>query len=260
VVVDSAFSLQWLSGGSLDQANRAYALASCVDCETVAVAFQALIATGPTGPAVPENLAVAVNSECDTCLTRAVAVQLVVTLERSPSDEARGEIRKWWDRLDALRGAMGHLSPDEVHARLLHIRAAMLEVLAPYGRALPSPSDASAEPADVAVEGETPVPGETPSAAETQDAALDSKRGAAGGAISGARPEKAVEEEVKKEKKADRDAAVAEKLYRPATDKEPVVDEEPLEKVNEAKTDASVASDEEAGTRTGNETQELPAA
>ncbi len=152
-VVDSAFSLQWLPAGPLKQINRADALASCVDCTTVAVAFQVLIADGLAEPAIPQNLAVAANSECNACLTRAVAVQLVVALETLPSDEARDQIATWWDRLGALERDAEHLSPEEIHAQLLVIRAAILEILAPYGDALPLKSDIAGHTSDAALEG-----------------------------------------------------------------------------------------------------------
>ncbi len=151
-VVESAFSLRWLPAGPLLQTNRADALASCIDCKTVAVAFQVLIADGPSGPVAPQNLAVAANSECTACLTRAVAVQLVVSLERSPSKEARNEIATWWKRLGALERDIDNLSPDQIHARLLEIRSAISQILAPYGQALPLASDISKATSDDTLE------------------------------------------------------------------------------------------------------------
>lgn len=173
-MVDSAFSLQWLPAGPMEQINRADALASCINCTTVAVAFQVLIADNPAEPAAPQNLAVAANVECDACLTRAVAVQLVVALDSSPSDEARNQIATWWSRLDALERDAGNLSPEEIHVRLLVIRTAILEILAPYGDALPLRSDIAGHSSDDVLEGPNSPPAqEVPSGTALPDQSDD---------------------------------------------------------------------------------------
>ena len=79
-----------------DNTNEAYAAASCDNCAAVAVAFQVVLVVGDADVAVPQNLAVAVNYDCTSCLTYALAVQLFVTLdgplERRRHRRARGAV------------------------------------------------------------------------------------------------------------------------------------------------------------------------
>ena len=66
------------SNGVVDEENRAYAIGQCVDCQTLAVAFQLVLVTKPPSSVVPVNKAYAVNQECDGCVTWASAKQIVV--------------------------------------------------------------------------------------------------------------------------------------------------------------------------------------
>jgi putative peptide zinc metalloprotease protein len=67
----------------------------CTGCEGVAVAFQAIIATGGPSTVTPQNLAVAVNSNCTSCGAFAFAYQYFVTADGSGrlSPDARSTIR-----------------------------------------------------------------------------------------------------------------------------------------------------------------------
>ncbi|MEY2468786.1 MAG: putative peptide zinc metalloprotease protein [Actinomycetota bacterium] len=73
-----SLSVREVTDGVIDQTNTATAEASCVDCDTVAVAFQVILVSGDADVVVPENKAVAVNSECAECFTYASATQLVI--------------------------------------------------------------------------------------------------------------------------------------------------------------------------------------
>ena len=48
-----AFSIRQVAGGVVDETNSAYALASCVDCQTVALAFQVVLVWGGAQVVVP---------------------------------------------------------------------------------------------------------------------------------------------------------------------------------------------------------------
>jgi len=76
-----AFSIRHVTDGVIDQTNTATAEASCVDCETVAVAFQVILVSGDADVVVPENTAVAENTECEQCFTYASATQLVIGVD-----------------------------------------------------------------------------------------------------------------------------------------------------------------------------------
>jgi putative peptide zinc metalloprotease protein len=76
-----ALSIQNVHNGVVDQTNTATAHASCVDCTTVALAFQVILVSGDANTVVPENHAEAVNVECQECLTYAKATQIVIGVD-----------------------------------------------------------------------------------------------------------------------------------------------------------------------------------
>ena len=78
--------------------NEAFAAASCNSCAAVAVAFQIVLVVGDMDVAVPQNLAVAVNYECTSCLTYSLAVQLFLTVPATLSEEAIAWINELWQR------------------------------------------------------------------------------------------------------------------------------------------------------------------
>ena len=106
VVYDVAVALVWIDGeGAVDNRNEAYALASCTDCTTVAVAFQVVLVIGQSDAVAPVNVAVAANGGCVRCTTTALARQLLVTLREAPSAELRAQIEAAMARLDGLHGS-----------------------------------------------------------------------------------------------------------------------------------------------------------
>ncbi len=76
-----SLSIRHVTDGVVDQTNTATAEASCVDCDTVAVAFQVILVSGDADVVVPENKATAVNSECAECFTYAAATQIVIGVD-----------------------------------------------------------------------------------------------------------------------------------------------------------------------------------
>lgn len=96
-----AFSVRRVADGVVDQTNAAYALASCTDCQTIALAFQVVLAFGEVDVAVPENRAVAYNEQCTECVTYASATQIVLGFDGPVRLTAEG-----WRRLVALRKAL----------------------------------------------------------------------------------------------------------------------------------------------------------
>jgi putative peptide zinc metalloprotease protein len=67
--------------GVVDNENVAVALASCVDCRTLAIALQGVVVVVPPSQVTPRNEATAVNVECESCLTGAFARQVVVQVD-----------------------------------------------------------------------------------------------------------------------------------------------------------------------------------
>lgn len=103
VVYDVSVALVWVKDGeATDNRNEAYALASCTNCTTVAIAFQVVLVIGQSDAVTPINVAVAANGGCISCQTLALAVQLVVTLNEMPSAEVQRQIEAALGRLDGI--------------------------------------------------------------------------------------------------------------------------------------------------------------
>jgi putative peptide zinc metalloprotease protein len=63
---------------TVEPGNAAVAIASCTNCQTVAIAVQIVFVIGSPTVFAPENAAVAVNAGCSFCDTLATAYQFVV--------------------------------------------------------------------------------------------------------------------------------------------------------------------------------------
>jgi putative peptide zinc metalloprotease protein len=160
--VDVALALVWVTdGGPVEQRNEAYALASCRDCRTVAIAFQVVLVIGYAQIVTPINAAVAVNYACEACATHALAVQLVATLTREPSEETMNAIAAILDELEERSASFEQLPLGQVYEDLLEARTRTLEILATEsteigtetsttddGTETQDPADTPAAPAD----------------------------------------------------------------------------------------------------------------
>jgi putative peptide zinc metalloprotease protein len=147
VLYDVAFSLVWVYDDDVEHWNEAWALASCQDCGTVAVAFQTILVVGRAEVVSPVNAAVSVNFECDRCHTWAIAMQLVVTLNGMPTDEVMEQIEEIWSRVEALAEDVENLGPVETYNQLKGFEAEILRVLA-EGESVDATSDAQVAGAD----------------------------------------------------------------------------------------------------------------
>jgi putative peptide zinc metalloprotease protein len=88
IVYDVAYSLVTVSGGDpVDNENSAYALASCNACTTLAVSFQLVLVVGQSDRITPINVAEALNLRCPSCITTAIAKQIVISVQSAPSQE-----------------------------------------------------------------------------------------------------------------------------------------------------------------------------
>lgn len=72
-----AFKISRVMSDTVDQGNAAVAYASCESCETIAVAIQVILIFSDPEVVSPENVALAINSECSLCVTIAEAYQFV---------------------------------------------------------------------------------------------------------------------------------------------------------------------------------------
>ncbi|MBB5959573.1 putative peptide zinc metalloprotease protein [Saccharothrix tamanrassetensis] len=132
-----SFALVWETDGVVDNRNEAYALASCRDCTTVAVAFQVVLIVGQADVVVPENIAVAVNHSCVACVTYALASQLVVSLPADLSPQAKARLEEVWARLSRLAQDVPGMTAQQIQQALENAKAQILDVLREEGVPLP---------------------------------------------------------------------------------------------------------------------------
>ncbi|WP_433271592.1 hypothetical protein ACQPZF_12830 [Actinosynnema sp. CS-041913] len=132
-----SFALVWETDGVVDNRNEAYALASCRDCTTVAVAFQVVLVVGQADVVVPENIAVAVNHSCVSCVTYALAAQLVVSLPADLGPETKARLEEVWARLSRLAQDVPGMTAQQIQQALENAKAQILDVLREEG-ALPT--------------------------------------------------------------------------------------------------------------------------
>jgi hypothetical protein len=69
--------LSKVRGNNVAPRNEARAYSSCTDCQTIAIALQLTVYKEGASSVAPVNIAVAVNENCNQCLTVAWAVQYV---------------------------------------------------------------------------------------------------------------------------------------------------------------------------------------
>ena len=96
--------------------------------------------------AVPQNLAVAVNYDCTSCLTYSLAVQLFVTLDGPLSDAAMASIDELWQQIVAYGASIGQVPLDEIQDQLTEYEQQILDIIeadqGPLdGTETPSPTD-----------------------------------------------------------------------------------------------------------------------
>lgn len=127
----------------IDATNAAVAVASCEDCQTVAIAMEGVLVIGDPSTFDPTNLALAINSDCTNCQTLASAYQHIVQNDTRVriSGAGRREIAAIRAELQSLRTSGLDIFTiqqrvDEAAARFIHV---LENEVYPIGR----PADAS---------------------------------------------------------------------------------------------------------------------
>jgi putative peptide zinc metalloprotease protein len=126
---DVSFALVWADEDAVLNTNEAYALASCRDCRTVAVAFQVVLVMGSVDVVVPQNLSAAVNYACLECVTYALATQLVVSVPGPLGDAATADLAAIWAELQAFGEQIEGIPLSELRGRLTEFEQRILGVL-----------------------------------------------------------------------------------------------------------------------------------
>ncbi|MCW2697155.1 MAG: hypothetical protein JWR62_2240, partial [Modestobacter sp.] len=129
VSYDVSFALVWADEDAVLNRNEAYALASCRDCRTVAVAFQVVLVMGSVDVVVPQNLAAAVNYACMECVTYALATQLVVSVPGPLGDAGTQELAAIWAELQTFGEQLDGMALTELRSRLTEFEQRILAVV-----------------------------------------------------------------------------------------------------------------------------------
>jgi putative peptide zinc metalloprotease protein len=161
-----AFSVKMVANGVIDEDNHAWALASCTDCETVALAFQVVLVWNDPNIVVPHNQAVAYNDQCDYCFTYASATQIVLGFDGPVrfTDDGRRRLNELYRTLSSLEDQIGEMSPSEVIAAVNAAKAELVSILSEELVSVPVPTG------DPAIdETTTTVPAEATSETTTTD-------------------------------------------------------------------------------------------
>jgi putative peptide zinc metalloprotease protein len=125
-----AFKIVRVNQEVVDQSNAAVAFASCIECQAIAVAFQVVLVFSDPDVVTPENLAIAVNYECESCVAFASAYQFVLGTGGPVHFTAEGNRRlaAIRHRLQELR--KGDLTLDQLVAELEQINGELADILA----------------------------------------------------------------------------------------------------------------------------------
>jgi putative peptide zinc metalloprotease protein len=124
-----AFKIVRVNQDIVDQSNAAVAFNSCEECQAVAIAFQIVLIFSDPAVVSSQNLAIAINYECNACIAFASAYQWLLTTGGPVHFTAEGnkriaEIRK---RLHDL--AKSDLTVEQLQAELDEIKTEVADIL-----------------------------------------------------------------------------------------------------------------------------------
>ncbi|HJR45143.1 MAG TPA: M50 family metallopeptidase [Actinomycetota bacterium] len=161
-VIAMALSLIFSGDATVDNANEAYALASCRNCLAAAIAFQLVVILDEADVIVPENSAVAVGAYCVRCVTFALAFQVVVRMTEPLTAATEQELDRIWSKLEALEENVADLTLAEIHASLVAIENEILDLLAAEEAEALATASEEAEDGALPVASPTPTTGASP--------------------------------------------------------------------------------------------------
>ncbi len=127
---DFSWSLLRQRGGVVNQQNVANAAARCTDCRATSIAFQVVLASRGATLGSPRNQALALNTECTSCVVYAGAGQFIrIVTEGHPefTDEGRATLADVRNDLRALEGQ--DLAIDELATEVEAQKARVVRVL-----------------------------------------------------------------------------------------------------------------------------------
>lgn len=150
---------------TVDPVNAAIAVASCEDCQTVAIALEAVLVAGDPTEFSPTNYALAINSGCTECETLARAYQTVVQTDGRVRITGQGRRQIADIRTDLLSLKNSGLDIVTIYQRANNAAARFRQVLqtevVPIGRPSEAPpsttTTTAAAPSDATTTTTTPT-------------------------------------------------------------------------------------------------------
>jgi putative peptide zinc metalloprotease protein len=177
-MIDLALSLVYIVDGQVvDNRNEAYAIASCIKCSTVAIAFQVVIIIDGAQIVIPENVAAAINYECAACVTQALAMQVLATTSEALTDAQMAELVAVWEKLIVLDKNAARMDLNVLYTELDAIQTEIEDLLVDWGAIEPmtdegadvnEPLTSSFDDEPLEDEGAAPAPTTEPAAAEPE--------------------------------------------------------------------------------------------
>ena len=128
---DVSFALVWATKDTVLNRNEAYAFASCSTCKAVAIAFQVVLVVGEAHIVAPQNLAAAVNYNCFTCVTEALAQQLVLTVPQRLTGTALQQLEAVWTQVVYFEHHLSGLSFSQVQAAIVSFERQIVAIVRP---------------------------------------------------------------------------------------------------------------------------------
>jgi hypothetical protein len=111
--------LDHVAGDTATPTNRAEAYASCINCQTFAVALQIALIRSDASTVAPVNQAISINNQCTGCFTSARALQYVFVVD--DPQQIPGRANQFISRMNAeLRdiARTPDMTPREANARI----------------------------------------------------------------------------------------------------------------------------------------------
>jgi putative peptide zinc metalloprotease protein len=125
-----AFKIVRANQDVVDQSNAAVAFNSCQDCSSIATAFQIILIFSDPDVVTSENLALAINYECDACVAFASAYQWLLTTGGPVHFTAEGNQRLAQLRKQLHELLQSDLTLDQLIAELERIKNEIADILA----------------------------------------------------------------------------------------------------------------------------------
>ncbi|MEY2420380.1 MAG: putative peptide zinc metalloprotease protein [Acidimicrobiaceae bacterium] len=138
-VFELAFDVRTITDeATVAPGNAAIAIASCTNCQTVAIAVQIVFVIGSPTVFTPENAAVAANVNCSFCDTLATAYQFVVqsSVPVRFTNDGKHQLHDIWKALKDLQNSgltvmEIQAKVDELMTELAHVLATEVEPIPP---------------------------------------------------------------------------------------------------------------------------------